>query len=117
MAKDLPIPEGISFSLGNPRAIAYLEEHGAEQIARIDETTRKAIRGILVRGMKEGWSYDKAAKAIREEFEEFGASTPYKHLRTRAHLIAVHETGSAYEEANLKAARQMQEPGLAVEKY
>jgi uncharacterized protein with gpF-like domain len=114
--KQPSIPEGISFSLSNPRAISYLEKHGAEQIAGIDETTRVAIRDILVQGMKDGWSYDKVAKAIRERFKQFGARTPYKHLRTRAHLIAVSETGNAYEEASFQAAMQMAEEGLAMEK-
>jgi uncharacterized protein with gpF-like domain len=106
-----------TFSLSSPQAIAYLEGHGAEQIGGIDQTTRQAIRGILVGGVKQGWSYDKVAKAISQQFEEFGAPTPYKHLRTRSHLIAVHEMGNAYEEANLEAARQMQKAGLAMEKY
>jgi hypothetical protein len=106
-----------TFSLRNPRAIAYLEEHGAEQIAGIDETTREAIRGILVRGRKQGWSYEKVAKAIREQFEEFGAPTPYKHLRTRAHLVAVHEMGNAYEDASLQQAMQLHESGIPMEKY
>jgi uncharacterized protein with gpF-like domain len=116
MAKDPPIPEGISFSLRNPRAIAYLREHGAELITGIDETTRATIHDILVQGRQEGWSYDKIAKAIRERFEEFGAPTPYKHLRTRAHLVAVSETGNAYEEASFQAAMRMAGEGLAMEK-
>jgi hypothetical protein len=117
MPKDPSLPRGTSFSLSNPRAIAYLEEHGAEQISGVDETTREALRNILVQGRRAGWSYDKVAKAIRDRFEEFGAGTPYKHLRTRAHLIAVHETGNAYEEANLQSAVESQELGLRQEKY
>jgi hypothetical protein len=116
MAKHPSIREASTFNLRNPRAIAYLEEHGAEQIAGIDETTRVAIRYILLQGRKEGWSHDKVAKAITERFEEFGAPTPHKHLHTRAHLIAVSETGNAYEEASFQAAMQMAEEGLPMEK-
>jgi hypothetical protein len=116
MPEDPFIAGGISFSLSNPRATAYLVQHGAELIDGIDETTRAAIHDILVQGSQQGWSYDKVAKAIRGQFEEFGAPTPYKHLRTRAHLIAVNEQGHACEESNLMQARELQSRGLPMEK-
>jgi hypothetical protein len=116
MGKDPSIPEGISFSLSNPRAVAYLKEHGAEQIPGIDETTRATIRDILVRGRQEGWAYDKVAKAIIEQFPEFAVGTPYEHIRSRAHLIAVDETSKAYGEANYQVALGMDERGLPMEK-
>jgi SPP1 gp7 family putative phage head morphogenesis protein len=115
MANDLFTPEE-AFSLSNPRAVAYLMEHGAELIAGIDETTRAAIHDILVQAMQEGWSYDTTAKAIREQFPEFAVGTPYKHVRSRAHLVAIDESANAYGEAELQQGLEMQGRGIHMEK-
>ena len=115
MANDLFTPAE-AFSLSNPRATAYLMQHGAERITGIDETTRATIHDILVRGSQEGWSYDTTAKAITEQFEEFAIRTPYKHLRSRAHLVAVNESANAYGEAELQQGLEMQGRGMPMEK-
>jgi len=116
MAKDLFTPEE-AFSLSNPRATAYLMQHGAELITGIDETTRATIHDILVRGSQEGWSYDTTTKAITEQFPEFAVGTPYKHVRSRAHLVAIDESANAYGEAELQQALEMQGRGIDMEKF
>ena len=105
-----------AFNLRNPRAEAYIREYGARLIRGIEETTRSEIHSILERSSREGWSYDKTARAISDRFEEFAVGRPQEHIRSRAHLVAVTETGNAYEEGNLEAARQIDEFGLPMEK-
>ena len=116
MTNDVFTPEE-AFSLSNPRAVAYLMEHGAELITGIDETTRAAIHDILVQAMQEGWSYDTTAKAIREQFPEFAVGTPYEHVRSRAHLVAIDESANAYGEADLQQSLEMQARGMDMEKF
>lgn len=106
-----------SFTLANPRAQAYIERHGAEMITEINEYTRDQIHTILKDASEGGWGYDKTAKAITERFEEFAIGKPQQHIRSRAHLVAVTESGNAYEEGNFEAALQLQERGMAMEKY
>ena len=108
---------GFSFNLANPRAQAYIEEYGARMITKINETTRDEIHTILKDASEGGWGYDKTAKAITERFEEFAIGKPQQHIRSRAHLVAVTESGNAYEEGNLEGATQLQERGMAMEKY
>ncbi len=108
---------GISFDLANPRAIRYLQDHGAEMVTKINETTRSRIQTIITRAAKEGWSYDKTARAISNRYAEFAVGQPQLHIESRAHLVAVTETGNAYCEGNLEAGRQMADAGLEMEKY
>ena len=44
----------ISFNLANPRAVAFLEQYGAERVTKISQTTRKAIHDMVTRGMELG---------------------------------------------------------------
>jgi len=85
------IGAGISFDLKNPRAVAYLREHGAELVTKVNQTTKDVIRGIVVQGVDEGWSYDRMAKEISSRFEEFAVGKPQLHIDSRAHLVAITE--------------------------
>jgi hypothetical protein len=114
LAADLPI--GVSFTLKNPRAVAYLQSVGAERVTRIDEATRAELRRILADAVDQGWTYDQAAKAILAKFKEFGTPQPQAHIRSRAHLIAQTETGDAYEAGNRIVADQVAASGYSVEK-
>jgi len=105
-----------SFTLANPRAQAYIEEYGARLITKINETTRDQIHTILKDASEGGWGYDKTAKAITERFDEFAIGKPQEHIRSRAHLVAVTESGNAYEAGNFEAAVQLSERGMAMEK-
>ena len=105
-----------SFTLANPRAQAYIEEYGARLITKINETTRDQIHTILKDASEGGWGYDKTAKAITERFDEFAIGKPQEHIRSRAHLVAVTESGNAYEAGNFEGAFQLQERGMDMEK-
>lgn len=106
----------VSFGLENPRAVAFLEGRAAARVTMINETTRAELRVLLTRAMEDGWSYDKTARAIKEEFEGFAGRRPQQHIRSRAHLVAVQEAGEAYEEGNLAVGRELQAAGLEMEK-
>jgi hypothetical protein len=106
----------ISFSLANPRAVAFLEQYGARQVTRINETTRDEIRRMVTRGVEQGLSYDQVAKDITARFREFSVGMPQRHIESRAHLVAVQEAGEAYEEGNLIVGRDLAAAGIQVEK-
>jgi hypothetical protein len=106
----------ISFDLKNPRAVAYLEKYGAAQVTKINETTRDYLHTVLTQAISEGWSYDRTAEAIIQRYKEFQVGSPLEHIDSRAHLIAVTETGNAYTEGNLMVAQDLQDAGIEMEK-
>lgn len=105
-----------SFSLRHPRAEAYLAEHGSALITRINEVTRGNIQTILAEGIREGWSYDRIARAITQMYSEMAVGKPQEHIDSRAHLIAVTELGNAYEAGSSIVVRDLQDSGLYMEK-
>ncbi len=107
----------LSFNLENPRAVAYLDEYGAELVASIDETTRGYIRTIVSQGVEEGWSYNQMAAAITKRYAEFAVGRPQLHIDSRAHLIAITEIGNAYEAGNAIVVEDLQDSGLQMEKF
>lgn len=106
----------ISFSLRNPRAVAYLQDAGNERISEIHAATWRTIGPILTQGVEEGWSYDRMAKEIIARYSYYARGEPYRHIESRAHLIAANETGMAYEEGNFIVVRDLQDAGLQMEK-
>jgi hypothetical protein len=106
----------ISFSLANPRAVAFLEQYGARRVTMINETTRSEIQRMVARGVREGLSYDQVAKEITGRFREFAVGKPQLHIDSRAHLVAVQEAGEAYEEGNLIVGQQLRDAGIEMEK-
>lgn len=106
-----------AFSLKNPRAVAYLEAHGAALVTKINDETRSQMRTLLVQAGDEGWSYTRTAKAIREHFDGFAGLKPQAHIRDRATLVAVTEAGQAYEEGSRIVALGLAEAGIRMEKY
>ena len=107
----------LSFSLENPRAVAYLQDYGAKLVSGINDTTRNELQTIITQAADNGWSYDKTAEAITTRFEQFAVGEPQQHIDSRAHMIAVTDIGNAYEEGNLEVAQDMQAAGLEMEKY
>ena len=105
-----------TFDLDNPRAVAYIEEHGADLVSGINETTRDYIRTIIRNGTDEGWSYNRMAQAISDRFVDFAVGRPQEHIESRAHLIAIQEVGEAYEHGNEVVIRDLQSAGLKMEK-
>lgn len=106
----------LKFDLKNPRAVDYLREYGADLVKGINETTRDTLQTLITQAAEEGWSYKRTAEAIIERFEEFGVGRPQDHIDSRAHLIAVTETGNAYEEGNRIIAKDLQDAGVEMEK-
>jgi hypothetical protein len=106
----------ISFSLSNPQAEAYLQKYGAKLVTKIDEETRSQLQTILNDAIANGWSYDKTAETITAKFEQFAVGNPLEHIDSRAHLVAVTETGNAYAEGNLIMIRNLQAAGIKMEK-
>lgn len=96
-----------TFNLKNPRAVTYLEKHGAELVSKVDDTTRKQLQTVLVNGMKKGWSYQRTAKELQKKFE---------FTSCRSKMIAVTEIGNAYEEARWESIQEMMDSGLKMEK-
>lgn len=107
----------ISFDLKNPRAVSYLRDYGAKLVKDIDETTRKSLQVLVAQGAEEGWSYKRTASEIISRFEEFAVGKPQEHIASRAHLIAITETGNAYEEGNRIVAKDLQDAGIEQEKF
>lgn len=105
-----------SFTLKNPRAIAYVEEHGAELVKGINDTTRGYIRTLIRDGVDGGWSYNRIAEELTNRFSEFAVGVPQKHIESRAHLVAVTEVGNAYEAGNRIVVQDLQDAGLKMEK-
>jgi len=107
----------MSWNLKNPRAVAYLDNYGAELVKGVNQTTRDALQVILSQAAEEGWSYQRTAEAITERFAEFAVGRPQDHIDSRAHMIAVTEIGNAYVEGNLQVAQSLQSSGIQMEKY
>jgi hypothetical protein len=107
----------IRFDLKNPRAVDYLRDYGADLVKSINETTREYLQTLIQQAANEGWSYQRTAEAIIKRFEEFAVGKPQAHIDSRAHLIAVTETGNAYEEGNRIVAKDLQDAGLEQEKF
>lgn len=105
-----------AFALRNPRAVAYVEEHGAALVKGINETTRDYLRTVIRGGVDEGWSHNRIAKAITDRYVDFAVGRPQEHIESRAHLIAVTETGNAYEAGNRIVIQDLQDAGLKMEK-
>ncbi len=106
----------VRFDLKNPRAVDYLKNYGADLVKGINESTRNTLQTLITQAADEGWSYKRTAEAIIDRFEEFAVGRPQAHIDSRAHLIAVTETGNAYEEGNRVVAKDLQDAGLTMEK-
>lgn len=107
-----------SFTLEHPAAVDYLRQRGADSVIGITQTTRNELRTILTQAADEGWSYNRTAKAITERYQRFAGrpARRYRHIRTRAHAVAVFEVGNAYEHGNMLVARDLADAGLSMQK-
>lgn len=117
--------ELISFGPRSPEAAIVMRRRGANRIAGINDTTRSQVRTILTQAVDEGWTYQRTEKALTDLYAGFSTSAPQKHLQvglpkgqlgTRARLIAVTETATAYEEARMLSAGRLQAAGIAMQK-
>ncbi len=78
-------------------AIEYASKRSADMIKNIDETTRKRIRELVAKNLKENKSIDDLARAIQNEFK---GMSDY-----RAKAIARTETADALGEASMQQAK------------
>ncbi|MEE9451087.1 MAG: phage minor head protein [Ignavibacteriaceae bacterium] len=106
----------ISFNLSNQRANDWIIDNGAKLVTNVNETTRFRIKTVVRNGVKEGLSYDKIAANITKRYKEFAIGKPQLHIRSRAHLVAITETGNAYEAGAREGAKQANDAGLTMEK-
>lgn len=106
----------IAFDLANPRAVAYLEAHGAALVRGIDDTTRAYLRTVITNGVADGWSYNRIAAAITSRYADFAVGRPQEHIDSRAHLIAVTEVGNAYEAGSAAVVDDLRDQGVRLEK-
>lgn len=108
-----------SVSLKHPQATAYAGARSAARVTQINQTTRQYLRRIITQAVDKGWSYDRTAQAITQRYAQF-AGPPLRvrprHIRSRAHAIAVFEVGDAYEFGNMLVAQDLKDAGLAMEK-
>lgn len=116
LSKIAEVGMDLKFDLTNPRAVSYLRDYGAAQVTKINEATRDVLKALITQASNEGWSYNRTAEAIIERFNEFTVGKPQEHIDSRAHLVAVTETGNAYAEGNMIVARDLQAAGLELEK-
>ena len=103
---------GISFTLEDVGATAYMKARGAELVRELNATTVDDLRGILSRGIEEGWSYGRVAKEITAKYASYAAPRGQLGMPTRAHLIGVTENAKAYEASHLAMARELEAAGL-----
>lgn len=106
----------ISFTLDNPRAAHYIALYGADQIAGIDETTKEDMRNLIKAGIMNGDSYSSIAASIKARYKYYGTGVPQKHIRSRAELIAVTETGNGYQTGNYSSMQATQDAGIKMQK-
>lgn len=107
---------GISFTLEDVGASAYMKAHGAELVRELNKTTVADLRAILTQGVEEGWSYNRVAAAITKKYASYAAVRGQYGIPTRAHLIAVTENAYAYEASHLAQARWLADAGLPMVK-
>lgn len=100
-----------TFSLSNPRAVAFFRKTGGsvDYIKGIQGTTAESLKRVITTGLDEGWSYNDTAKEIRKLYDG-----PIS--RQRARLIATHEAAQAYEAGNRAFADTLTDDGVEMEK-
>jgi len=97
-----------TFDLANPRAVQYINAHGAETVTGLEDVSRDRLRTLLAEGLDEGWSYNKTAREIRALFTDMS--------RTRSTVIATYESGMAYESGSFMVAQDLSNGGLVIQK-
>jgi hypothetical protein len=106
-----------AFDIHLPDAVDYLAQHGAQQVAAIDDVTRARLRRLLVDAVEHNWSYAKTARQITAMFDGFGGLSPLGHIRTRAELVSVTEIGQAYEHGGRVMADRIAATGMRLQKH
>jgi len=100
-----------TFSLSNPRAVAYFKQNGGSlaYIKDIQQTTAESLKRVITTGLDEGWSYNQTAREIQKLYDG-----PIS--RQRATLIATNESAHAYEAGNMAFSQSLKDDGIVMEK-
>jgi hypothetical protein len=100
-----------TFSLSNPRAVAFFRKTGGsiDYIKGIQQTTAESLKTVITTALDEGWSYNSTAREIQKLFDG-----PIS--RDRARTIAVYESAQAYEAGNSAFAASLKDDGIEMEK-
>lgn len=80
----------------NERAVAYAKDRSAELVTQLEDSTREMLRSTLAQALEEGWSNDKLADELGDNYA-FGED--------RAETIARTETAYADVQGNLEGYR------------
>jgi SPP1 gp7 family putative phage head morphogenesis protein len=85
-----------NFNQVNARAVEYAKERSAELVTSMEESTRDMLRTRITTAMEEGWSNDKLADSLVDN---------YAFSDARAETIARTETAYADVQGNLEGYR------------
>jgi Phage Mu protein F like protein len=107
---------GISFTLDNPRAVAYGKKRATELLAELNKTTKKDIQRLVVQALADGTSPDALARQIKGLFIDYAKPSKGSGKQSRAKLVAVTETAIAYQAGNYNAVISASGTGLEFEK-
>lgn len=103
----------IDFDLQNKYAVEYMRKfnllHLSDNPVSISETTKSSVISILREWVENNLSYTEVAKKVN-------ALDNTAFSMNRAKLIAVRETGQAYEYGNRVPMKELHDNGLTVEK-
>ncbi len=105
-----------TFNRNNEDVLLYLQQRAARLVSQVSDTTRRRIRRAIVKTLEDGKGIGDVAKVIRERFRGMRLRKPQKHIRDRAHLIAVTELGNAFEQGGAMAAGHLERGGIRIEK-
>lgn len=103
----------LSFDPVDPATHAYLQEHAAEAVRGIDDTTRARLNIIVEKGYGEGKTYQQIARDLKQDFAQYSLPGGGE----RAKLIAVTEIGNAHEATKENMVRQIAGAGFSMEKF
>ena len=104
------------FNVPQSQALVFYDAHAGRLIRKIDDTTRGQITGMVREALTEGKSYTRLERDLIKRFSFLGEGKPQKHIRTRARLIAVTETGQAYERGKQSTVHRAEAAGVWFEK-
>jgi hypothetical protein len=98
---------GIKFDLDHPLAVEYLQTDRPLVLAKMKDTTKDLIKPLLKEAVEKGTSPQELADLLSENFA---------FSRERSLMIAVNETGHAYEYGNQIPMQDLAEEGYTVKK-
>ncbi len=94
---------GISFDLKHELAVQYLKGDRPLVLANMTQTTKEAVKPLLIQAVEQGWSPTQLAKELSDNFA---------FSKSRSLMIATHEVGKAYEVGNLIPMLDAKQLGL-----